>query len=179
MRRFFQSPITNHQSPLSNGFTLIEILVVVVIVGVLVVAVTLAFGTVGVERSLEREGERFRALVAYACNRAELGGRDVGIHVDAGGYAFSRSGLAAWQRESDGELRPRRWTEGLRVTLSRDGRALDDARADAAVPQLVCFASGELTPFVLELAAGDAPLRYRVSGEAGGRVTLERVEARR
>lgn len=159
------------------GFTLIEVLVVIVIVGVLALAVTLAVGG-SAERRLQGEAERFAALVAHACTQAELGGRDIGIAVLAGGYGFSRFDAEGWQPLPDeGELRWRAWPEGLTAELGRDGRPL--ARSEAGDrPQLVCFASGELTPFELVLRLGDTGEAQRVRGESDGTVGTESVATR-
>ncbi|ANB18743.1 type II secretion system minor pseudopilin GspH [Dokdonella koreensis] len=159
------------------GFTLVEVLVVVVIVGVLALAVTLAIGRPA-ERRLAREADRFAALAAHACAHAELSGRDVGIALLARGYGFSRFDGDGWRPlPADGELRARDWPEGLEARLSRDGRPVRIAEA-ADRPQLVCFASGELTPFDLVLRLGDAEEARRVRGEGDGRLRVDAVAPR-
>lgn len=159
----------------ARGFSLIEILVVLVIVGVLALAIGIGVNAAGGERQLMREGERVQALVVHACERAELGGREIGVRIDADGYAFSVFGLDGWMAdESVGELRPRSWVQGLRVELRRDGRLLSAGGDAAAGPQIVCFPSGELTPFALRLGIGDVPGTLDIDGRADGRVDLAR-----
>ena len=161
-----------------RGFSLIELLVVVVIVGVIALAVTLSV-TGGAQRQVQREAERFQALAGQACEQAELGGREVGIVVDATGYSFQLLGGNEWQDFPGGaELRRRVWSDGMRVALSREGRAVDVSKVPSAVPQIVCFSSGELTPFALTLALGDAP-RYRVSGSEDASLKTERLGSTR
>lgn len=177
----FASPSSRSHSPQpstlsarpSHGFTLIEILVVVVIVGVLAVALTLAVAG-NAERQLADEAERFRALLAHACGQAELSGREIGAVLDANGYAFRRLDGSEWRELAEGELRARRWPNALRLALERGGRPLELATPERPAPQLVCFSSGELTPFVLTLSLGDAPQRYRVVGNDSGSVKVER-----
>lgn len=170
--------IASHRG-VAQGFTLIEILVVMVIVAVLAVAVSIGIATAGGERHLSREAERFQALVSYACTRAELSGHEIGLRVDENGYAFTRLALDGWQAdEQEGELRPRRWLSGMQVSMRRDGREMRVGGDAGQPPQIICFSSGELTPFVVRLALGDVPVRYELSGRSDGRVTLERVEGR-
>ena len=174
--RLSESRIPNPESRLQTGFTLIEILVVVVIVAVLALALTIAIGGT-TERQLANEAERFQALVAHACDEAELGGREIGVALGADGYAFLRLDGSAWHPMGGEELRPRRWRPGLRGVLERDGRVLDLASSERPSPQVVCFSSGELTPFELTLALGDAPAHYVVRGGDDATPSLARVEA--
>ncbi len=158
----------------ARGFSLIELLVVVVIVGVIALAATLSI-VGGAQRQLQREAERFQALAGQACEQAELGGREIGIVVASTGYSFLLLAGSDWQDfPDDAELRRRSWSDGMRVELSREGRGVDLSAATGTTPEIVCFSSGELTPFALTLALGDAP-RYRVSGREDATLKTERV----
>jgi len=170
-----RSPIRASRSP--AGFSLIEILVVTVILAVTAVAVTLAVGGAGGERQLARDAERLRALIGYACEQAELSGRQIGLSIDHDGYRFSRGERADWLPERDGELRPRKWSVSADALLTRDGQRVDVA-AFPEKPQLVCFSSGELTAFRLDLALPDSTTRYRLDGRANGDVAGSIVDAR-
>lgn len=176
--RVAAGPATTVRLRLARGFTLIELLVVVAIIGVLALAVTLSVRG-SAERQLLREAERFQALIGQACMQAELTGREIGVVVGSNGYSFRLLTGNAWQDvANDGELRARPWVEGLRTELSREGRSVDLVAGGDATPQLVCFSSGELTPFALTLALGDAA-RYRVSGADDATLKTERIGAAR
>jgi general secretion pathway protein H len=168
--------IANPRAP--RGFTLVEILVVVAIVGVLALALTIAVGGSG-ERKLANEAERFQSLFAHACSEAELGGREVGVVIADDGYAFRRLDGADWRKPGGEELRDRRWPAGLRFELRRDGRVLEPATPKQPAPQLVCFSSGEMTSFVLTLALGDVAASWRITGNEDGTLAGERIEAAR
>lgn len=162
-----------------RGFTLIEVLVVVVIIGVVALSVTLTVGASS-DRRLSREAERVQALIGYACERAELSGREIGIVFASDGFAFNRLGLDGWKSlPTDGELRSRQWPSALRVSLKREGRSVELTGATDATPQLVCFSSGEMTPFSMQLALGDEGASYRLDGDEDGAITLKREEAQR
>jgi general secretion pathway protein H len=174
MRRFPLNP----NPRVRRGFTLIELLVVVVILAVLVGAVTLAVGSVGGERQLARQAEQVRALFGYACEQAELSGRDIGITLDARGYRFSVANRDEWIAAQASELRARPWLPGTVPTLTRDDQRVRAAEKDSGKPHLVCFSSGELTPFRLELALADIGKRYRIDGQPDGEIELSAVETR-
>ncbi|HEX6834235.1 MAG TPA: type II secretion system minor pseudopilin GspH [Rudaea sp.] len=163
----------------ARGFTLIEILVVVVILAVLAATVTLAIASAGGERQLELQANRLRELIVYACERAELTGRSIGIAIDKEGYRFKRLDRDLWVTMRDGELRPRTWGEQTTPTLTRDGhRVEDDPKATDNKPELICFDSGELTPFRLDLAMPDLARRYRIDGAPDGKVDVAAFDAR-
>jgi general secretion pathway protein H len=165
------APCRTERAGRSVGFTLIELLVVLVILGVLVGAVSLSFADLGARR-LVREAEQLRALIAYACEQAELTGRTMGLAFRDAGYRFSRFERAAWLPIGSDELRPRAWLTGTVAELSRDGRAVEIAAEYPETPQLACFASGELSPFRLELHRADVRQRVRLDGDGDGRLTL-------
>ncbi|MGH8121527.1 MAG: type II secretion system minor pseudopilin GspH [Rudaea sp.] len=162
----------------SRGFTLMEILVVLVILAVLTAAVSLAVAGAGGERVLTREAERAQALIAYACERAELSGLDIGLSFDRGGYRFSHLDHDVWAPYRGDELRPRSWPANLSAALTHDGQAVALAAQFPDKPQLLCYASGELTPFRIELALPDLDRRYRLDGTADGQVALATVDVR-
>jgi general secretion pathway protein H len=72
------------------GFTLMEVLVVIVIIGVIVSAATLSFGILGGDRESEDEARRFWALLQQAREEAELQTADIGVYVAASSYEFLR-----------------------------------------------------------------------------------------
>lgn len=162
---------------LSTGFSLIEILVVIVILAVTAAAVTLAVNDVG-ERRLARDAERLQALIGYACEQAELSGRQIGLSLDRDGYRFSRGDHADWLPERDGELRPRKWNVAADALLTRDGLRVDVGAQFPEKPQLVCFSSGEMTAFRLELSLPDSTIRYRLDGRADGDIVASSVDGR-
>ncbi len=177
-RPLFHSPFLIPHSRPRTGFTLIELLVVVAIVGVLALALTLSVANSS-ERRLEAAAERFAALVGHACEQSELRGREIGIVIAPDGYAFLRLDREGWQPfTGEDALRTREWPAGTRPTLAREGRPLELVHGEAReVPQLVCFASGELTPFALDLALGDSRAHYRVEAQGDSVPSMTRVDA--
>ena len=85
--------------------------------------------------------------------------------------------IYAFRRDDPKHAISRAWLEGVRVALSREGRSVDLGTRDAP-PQIVCFSSGEMTPFALTFALGDAT-PYRITGSDDGTTRRDRVEARR
>jgi general secretion pathway protein H len=141
-----------------GGFTLIEVLVVLLIIGVLTAGTVLSLGLVGRDSALDKERERIAALMDYLRDQATLQNREYGMRCFVGGYEFvafdARSGV--WQRlEDDPMTRPRRLPTGIDMTVSIEGRPIVLPAADASdaepAPQILLFSSGDLNLFELTL----------------------------
>ena len=73
--RLQSSTHQQHATPrTARGFTLMEILVVIVVIGVIVSAATLSFGVLGKDREAEDQSRRFWAVLVQECD--ELGAVD-------------------------------------------------------------------------------------------------------
>lgn len=157
-----------------SGFTLIEVLVVLVIVGVVVAGVTLSVGGQS-ERELENAALRARALIELACERAELGGRDIGFAALQDGLRFGYVDPDGWKAvpsDAADELRQRALGEAITLHAERDGDLVAPATATGAAPPFACLSSGELTPFALEIERVDVDVVWRLEGRLDGSLEL-------
>lgn len=154
----------------ARGLTLVEVLVAVAILAVLSALAVAAAGGIGDARRVDREAERFSALVTLACERAALGGRTYGIHLGRSGYAFSRRFGADWRIERDNVLRARVLPSGLVFELRRADLSLPLTQDPPPVPQGWCQPSGELAPLVVSLRAREGAPAARIRLDADGRI---------
>jgi general secretion pathway protein H len=135
------------------GFTLIEILVVVVIIGVLAAGMVLSVTLTGRDRELETESDRLLALFTYAREQAELQTREYGVMFQDDGYEFltydNRRGTWRTVFEDDA-LTARHLPDGLGLRLIVEGRPVVLTRPKDAkdkTPQVMIFSNGDLTAF--------------------------------
>jgi general secretion pathway protein H len=141
----------------SAGFTLIEIMVVVVIVGVVAALMVLSFTLTGRDRELEKESDRLFALFNYAREQAELQTREYGVLFQDDGYEFLTYDVrrAIWRSVPDDEaLVARRLPDGLGVKLMVEARPVVLTRPKDAkdkTPQVMIFSNGDLTSFAATL----------------------------
>ena len=150
----------------SRGVSLLELLVAVAILAVVTAGAALAIANAGPERRLEREARRLAALVELACERAQLTGREHGVHLSRAGYGFGFATPIGWRVLTDGELRPRLLDPPMALAASRDDVPLELDAGTPVEPQVVCLASGELTPFEATLELADASLAVRGNPDA-------------
>lgn len=158
-----------------QGFSLIEILVVVAVVAVATTIAVISIRGVGIERTLEREAHRFADFTRLVCDRAVASGREHGIHVAGSRYGASRVRRGDWVLERDGALAPHQLAEGVALRLVRDGVVQELSPTLDGDPALFCLPGGELTPFELVLVAVGGGREERVRARFDGRV--ERVGA--
>jgi general secretion pathway protein H len=154
------------------GFTLIEVLVVVLIIGIMVTGVVLSLRVSGEDRDLDRERDRILALADYLRDQAALQNREYGMRCTTGGYEFLVYEPRSEQWESltgDPLLRPRQLPPGIEVTLEVEGRpvilpapGVSRVSAKDRVPQIMLFSSGEMSLFELTLrrAGGGAGVEF-------------------
>ncbi|MCA1779646.1 MAG: prepilin-type N-terminal cleavage/methylation domain-containing protein [Xanthomonadaceae bacterium] len=135
------------------GFTLLEILVVVVIAAIITSMAVLSLPDSGPQTLLEREQARLRASLQSMCDRALLSGSVQGVRFFRQGYDFWHRSESSWQPLA-ANRRPLtvNWPESLTYRLSVEGHEL--SAAVPARPQVRCSALEPPTAFRLELRSG-------------------------
>jgi general secretion pathway protein H len=166
----------------SKGFTLVEILVVVVIMAIVISLAILSIGSAGRDTQLDEESRRIEGLVGLLHERALLEGRDFGLRIEPAAYEFVvyDSRRDRWTTlDQEREFRHRDLPAGISFELKLDSQVVvlkplprqlsaDDA---ASAPQLAIAASGEGTPFSLSLSRQGTKSRAVVDGDALGKLT--------
>jgi general secretion pathway protein H len=151
------------------GFTLLEVLVVIVIIGIIAGMAVVSTRVLGGDHEMDQEARRLVAVLGQAREDAMLEGRDVGLRVDASGYDFLRydGRNERWDLVAeDPLLRERAFPAGVEASLWLESRQVQlPARTtptdlERPLPQVVLLASGDLVPFELRLTrAGTTEVR--------------------
>jgi general secretion pathway protein H len=174
------------------GFTLFEILVVVLIIAIISGTAVLSIGVLGDDRDVEREADRAIALFTILRDEAMLQGREFGIEFLARGYRFVEYDVLGdrWADVPlDELLTTRTLPEGMELELYIDGRGVklnaeparfvkDENKAkddnekksgrsfgiEQYSPHVFVYSSGDMTPFELHIVrrSNDARLAFRV-----------------
>jgi general secretion pathway protein H len=166
----------------ARGFTLVEILVVLVIVGVLAGTAALSIGRRALDDRLDTEARRLKELMALALDEAVLQGAELGFVRTPEGYAFLALNDGRWAPLQDaGALRARTLAEPFYLDLEVEGRPVKPAAPqdpdEEIKPQVLLLSSGEATAFSARLGAREYAPHYVLQGDALGRLKLERREA--
>jgi general secretion pathway protein H len=160
----------------NRGFTLLEIMAVVVIVGVVMTFMTLSLGGDNRAEQIQREAQRLLALLELASDEAVMRSEQLALRVGEHDYEFMI--LAAGNQwlplEDERPLRSRRLPKGIELRLELEENPPPGLSAeDDEHPQIFLLSSGEMTPFVLTLSAPESEQRYYIKASLLGRLELE------
>ena len=176
------------RSPVKTlGFSLIEMLVVVLVIVLLTSVVSLNVGSGGSVIERDQTARRLASLMAHAQVEAEFSGADHGLYFERLGDLGNVSYRAHWLRRYDqgwaepkgnmALVEPIMFPDGteLFLTLSSDPDVEITARPVdlRPEPQIVFYASGEVSEGGLEwLEASTGSLLYQLEWDLLGRIEL-------
>ncbi|MCL1115066.1 type II secretion system minor pseudopilin GspH [Shewanella basaltis] len=182
------------------GFTLLEVLLVALLMGLVAAAVTISMSVAGPEQALKKQAQRFMSATEMVLDESVLSGQFIGIVIDEHEYQFVFYKEGEWTPvEQDRLLATQQMEPGVMLDVVIDGMPLtqedeqdeswfdepfideesEEEKKKHPEPQILLFPSGEMTPFELNFATVDdelKPVNVLVVGDALGRLTLGRVD---
>lgn len=170
-----------HRGVLPNkitGFTLIEVMVVLVLIGLMASVVQFTVGGNEPDKLLKKESERFAAVFNAAAEYSLLNNLELGLVVEDNTYQFLGFDGKQWQAVSDNKiLESYTLPEEIIITLSLDDLPLDEPalvdvlkeneeselafsgselnKEKKLIPQVYILSGGDLTPFSLRFEFED------------------------
>ena len=164
----------------AHGFSLLELLVVIVIIAILFTFTTLAIRGTSPEELLQTEARRLDRLLQVALEEAILRGMEYGVEFKPDGYRFMVYADYTWHLLADDKLlRERLLPENMEFELEieqidvlieqADNTDDKDDDEDRPRPQVFLLSSGEITPeFSVRLVMPGVATSYIISGSANG-----------
>lgn len=164
----------------ARGFTLLELLVVILIIGISISFISLNISPR--RHEVEEEAKRIATLLNLARDEAILTGDEYALEIYATEYRFVRSVDDDWEEMADDEVFHARAVPDelvleltiYGVEIAPAGYETDDQ--ESTVSRIYLFSSGEITPFSVmleDLAAGD---RFKVWPDSSGMVVVEEID---
>lgn len=146
------------------GFTLLEMLVVVVIAAILVSMAVVTLGA-NPHAKLDDEGERLAQLFEAANDEAHLRAHVWAWQPDPLGYRFLERRDGAWVPRSEAPFEPRKWPEGfLNYSIQLEGSPQSQSQilfGSEAIEAPVVLTLEGLTQSVRVFATGDGHYETR------------------
>lgn len=147
--------VSDRSGTRSAGFTYIELLIALFLIGLFVSLALLSLPGESPADRLQREAERLYARMNLAREEAVLQVRTLGLRIDEEGYRFLHLRSDRWQALADDRLLPAHELpdsvqlsldlEGIEVSLE-DEWDEDDTEDERPPPQIYFLASGEILP---------------------------------
>lgn len=181
------------------GFTLLEVLLVVLLMGLAAAAVTYTTSGADQHKALERTARQFMAATELVLDETILSGHFIGIVIDKQRYEFVVYDEGKWKPlQQDRLLAAKEMDPGVEMHLVLDGLPLtqedeedeswfdepliersEDEKKKFPEPQVLLFPRGEMSVFELTFVGKDErgqEIEALVVGDALGRLTLGRKD---
>ncbi|MGL5046828.1 MAG: type II secretion system minor pseudopilin GspH [Shewanella sp.] len=184
------------------GFTLMEVMLVILLMGLSAAAVTMSIGNSGPQQALDRTARQFIAATEMVLDETVLSGLFIGIVIEKTRYQFVVYKDGQWEPlDKDRLLSEKQMEQGVELNLVLDGLPLvqEDEEKDSwfeepliepstddkkkhPEPQVMLFPSGEMSAFELTFIAKTnkgQQAEALVVGDALGKLTLGRPDETR
>jgi len=166
----------------TKGFTLLELLVVIVLLGIVTSFAMLSLNLTGLESELDKEARKIHALIQLAKEEAIIKSQEVSLKIDNNKYFFEYLdwNSKSWLSKKDKVFRERKIHEGLNIHLENEANKMffknNENNKDKVESGAVYFlSSGELSKFTIKISIkGNLQLYYKIESELNGNVKIEK-----
>ena len=183
-----------------QGFTLIEVMLVIVLIGVMASAIQFTFSSSKPEQLLEQNSARFAGIFDVAAEYGLLNNIELGLFVEKNSYQFLGYDGVQWTPIANNPLfEVYELPEGIELTLALDDLPIEEPQLfDSSVfviedqednftkeeekkliPQVYILSGGDITPFSLTFSLAeftveeDENVSFKVSGLYSTPLTIE------
>lgn len=171
--------LTDSSQTSNHGFTLLEVLIVLLIIGISISFIALNVGPR--HQMVREEGQRLAALMNLAQEEAILMGEEYALELRAGQYGFAKLADDSWQELEDDEVFRVRTLPaelGFELTIAGDRISLfipeqTSQDSSTAIPRIALLSSGEVTPFRIDLIDRSSGEFCTITNGPDGQILVE------
>lgn len=149
-----------------GGFSLIEILVVIVIIGITASFAMLSFGDFGKRRKIVLAADNFKNLVYLVKKEAILETRTLAIQIKKDNYRVLCLNNNRWQPLPDIIFKTKKLPNGAVMFLTVN-------RQNPAPDLIIINPAGDMSPFKLQLGHDKHNILVTLTGNRGGTIKQE------
>jgi general secretion pathway protein H len=172
---------SSRRKPGPSGFTLIEILIVV-----LIISIVTSVGVLTISRNNNKEIELFAKeltqVIRMAEEQAMLQPVELGLMMKDQTYQFAglqtteNTNTQHWSALDDNVLGQHAIPSHIEVRVdTQSPQNNDDDENKKKQPQLVISTNGDVTPFTIYVGKKGAKPRFAISGDADGNITSKEL----
>lgn len=167
----------------STGFSLLEILVVITIMGVLTGVVVLGFTGNDLRQQQEGVAEQLSQRLSIVRQRSLQRNKTWGLVVDLTEYSFAEYDPVnqVWIPQTERPFEPQTITGEIELAVQVEGDTLvaGDTSEEERQPEVLFFASGEITPFTLTLETPDREVAWSIHSDGLSAIEMTQGELER
>lgn len=154
-----------------KGFTLIEILIVIVIIGITIGFALIAFGDFGSEKRIIFSAEQLSTTLKMAQQQAILESSTLGLKINAKGYEllkFNNAGV--WNPVSKNALFKFHYFPENTVVHIEAGKHMA-----GGFPEIIINSTGDMTPFNIKIGTSQNDNLAVLSGSHNGIILVKKM----
>lgn len=168
----------------TTGFTLLELLVVIVLLGIVSSFAMLSLNLTGLESELDEEARKIHALINLAKEEAIIQAQEVALKIDKQTYSFEYwdGEKEAWFAKTEKVFRQRNIHDGLMLRFESEATKLfvkndEDSKNKDEIENGTAYflSSGEQSEFTIKIEIKDDPqVYYQLEGKLNGDIKIEK-----
>lgn len=159
----------------ASAFTMIEVLVVILIIGIIINFVVVRVGHKNPLDELKVEARRFTSLLELASEEALLRSELIGVIVKEDAYLFMVLDEESWIPIQETVFRERTLPASFRLKILTEQPMEDQSDSETQTPDIILLPSGEITPFEVKVSSDLSEDFFRISGAETGILQLDHV----
>jgi general secretion pathway protein H len=175
----------------ASGFSLIELLVVISVIGIITSMVLMSLGVLRDDRQLRVEARRISSLIELAQDEAVMQGREFGLEVMVSSYRFVEYDpfQLRWVeiigddmfrfRQLPADIEFDLLLEDQIIVLDMDPEQIEDPDSndisrstETYAPHVMIFSSGDSTPFELQIVNRSEQQKVIMRGDLTGAIEV-------
>jgi general secretion pathway protein H len=160
----------------NKGFTLIELMVVVAVIGVVMGSVVLSIGDGGRSDRLEIETKRMSALIKLLSDEAILKNKEYAVVVAETEYDFQELDKNEKWKPLTGDpvFHKRKMIENSKIELVLEDFDVDfGAQKNEEDIKIFILSSGEMSPFEIKIIDINSEIYFLITGSIVGALKIE------
>lgn len=164
------------------GYTLLELVIVIFIIGLVSAVILLRTGTVRFDRKVSVFAEQLSSFIQVCQQQAILQPAVIGVIIRPDHYeayyfseneSLSQNAMSTWQslgvQDSFWKIR------GVPSDIALSVNSSAPLNISGLAPQIVVQPSGDFSAFSIDIGYVGEPARYRLIGNTAGEILLERA----
>ncbi|WP_298624196.1 type II secretion system minor pseudopilin GspH [uncultured Legionella sp.] len=149
-----------------QGFTLIEILIVIVIIGITVGFALIAFGDFGASKKIMFSADQLANNIRLAQQQAILENSTLGIRIENNSYQILKFNTQWNPISNKGVFKVNYFPKNTVITLKTNNKPVK------GTPEIIINSSGDTTPFSISFGSNQDEILTTLTGSRDGTLTF-------